>query len=54
MIINLLQHYLDMWTIKTEMSDGETPEMRDAWPNVRGLIFISFSRASFESETKVW
>lgn len=22
--------YLDMWTIKTDMSDGDTPEIREA------------------------
>jgi len=43
-----------MWTIITEISDGETPEIRDACPKVRGLIFISFSRASFESEPRLW
>ena len=43
-----------MWTIKTEMSDGVTPEIREACPKVRGFIFINFSRASFDKETKVW
>ncbi len=33
------------------MSDGDTPEMREAWPKVRGFIFINFSRASFDNET---
>jgi hypothetical protein len=28
------------------MSAGETPEMREAWPNVAGRIFVSFCRAS--------
>lgn len=42
-----------MWTIKTEMSEGDTPDIRDAWPKVRGFIFINFSRASFESDTRV-
>jgi hypothetical protein len=28
--------------IKTDISDGETPEMRDAWPSERGLILSSF------------
>ncbi len=34
----------------TDMSDGETPEMREAWPKVRGFIFINFSRASFDRD----
>ncbi len=29
-------------TISMPMSAGETPEMRDAWPNVAGRIFASF------------
>lgn len=43
--------YLDKCTIKTDMSEGDTPEILDAWPRVLGLIFISFSRASLESDT---
>ena len=46
-------YYLEICTIKTEMSDGETPEMRDACPKVRGFIFISFSLASFDKETRL-
>lgn len=40
-----------MCTIKTDISDGETPEIREAWPKVLGFIFMSFSRASFDKET---
>ena len=37
---------------KTEISDGETHEMREACPRVLGFIFISFSLASFDNDTK--
>ena len=32
--------------MRTEMSEGETPEIREAWPNVAGRIFSSFTLAS--------
>src|SRR5688572_19337197 len=34
-------------TMSMLISAGETPEMREAWPIVSGLIFSSFTRASF-------
>ena len=37
-------------TSRTLMSLGEIPGMRLAWANVSGSIFISFCRASVESE----
>ena len=33
-------------TIKTDISEGETPEIREACPIVEGLILESFSLAS--------
>lgn len=41
-------------TIKTEISAGLTPLMRDACPSVRGLSFDSLSLASIESEPIFW
>lgn len=41
-----------MCTIKTLISEGVTPDIRDAWPKVRGLIFRSFSRASIYNDGK--
>ena len=38
-----------MWTIRREISAGEMPDMREAWPNVRGWISMSFWRASLRS-----
>ena len=39
-----------MYTIKTDISEGETPEILEACPKVLGFIFINFSRASFDSD----
>ena len=41
---------LHMCTIKTEISDGETPDILDACPKVRGFTLINFSRASFDKD----
>jgi len=35
-----------MCTNRMLMSDGDTPEMRDAWPTVTGRNRLSFCRAS--------
>ena len=53
LIVKYLYFYLFMCTIKTEISEGETPEMREACPNVRGFIFRSFSLASFDKESNL-
>lgn len=42
-----------MCIIKTEISDGDTPEIREACPNVLGFILINFSRASLDRDCKV-
>src|ERR1051326_1629955 len=34
-------------TSRIPISDGDTPEMREAWPTVAGRIFVNFWRASF-------
>jgi hypothetical protein len=34
-------------TVRIPMSAGETPEIRDACPNVAGRIVVNFWRASF-------
>lgn len=39
-----------MYTINTLISEGETPEILDAWPRVRGFTFTNFSRASIDNE----
>ncbi len=42
----LSAHCPSSHTTNTEISAGETPEIRDACPSERGLIFESFWRAS--------
>ena len=42
--------YLLICTIKTDISDGDTPEILDACPKVLGFIFNNFSLASFDRE----
>lgn len=37
------------YTSKTEMSAGDTPDIRDACPTLRGRISLSFVRASRRS-----
>jgi hypothetical protein len=41
-----------MCTNNTEMSDGEMPLIRLAWPMVRGRTRVNFSLASFDKEGK--
>ena len=40
------------YTIKTDMSAGETPEMREAWPRERGRTSPNFWRASMEMPSR--
>ena len=54
MIRSTWNYYLPRWTIRMEISAGETPAMRDACPSDLGFILLSFSRASNESEDKLW
>ena len=42
--------YRPIYTISICTSLGFTPEMRDACPNVCGLIFLNFCNASVLSE----
>ena len=40
------------YTMSTDMSAGDTPEMREAWPRERGRILSSFCRASMEMPSR--
>ncbi len=42
--------YRPKCTSKTEISDGETPLILDAWPIDSGRIFDSLSRASDDND----
>ena len=46
--------YLPICTIKMEISDGFTPLIRDAWPNVFGRNLVNFSLASIDKEWREW
>lgn len=37
------------YTIKIEIAAGVTPEIREAWPKLRGLNLVNFSLISRES-----
>jgi hypothetical protein len=45
-----LEDYRPICTSNTEISDGDTPLIRLAWPSVRGLNLASFSLDSMLSE----
>lgn len=47
-----VKHYLLSKTRRTEISEGETPEIREACPIVRGFILDNFCLASEERDCK--